>query len=179
VARWFRWAYPSGSFVCRGLISPALLRFHFPLVATRSTGYPACSFPASGSRRRISRFRPRGSVPLRFGMQRRLPFLNRGRVVSPMGQSPRPAFTASCACPSTKAPSLHRNYPASSGTMGLSDFPHGPACSSRSAGSGSHVLACPVGCHQACFHPYYSLQIPQQTEFMPFITDLPSVLTAE
>ena len=25
-------AYPSGSFVCRGLISPALLRFHFPLV---------------------------------------------------------------------------------------------------------------------------------------------------
>ena len=25
-------AYPSGSFVCRGLTSPALLRFHFPLV---------------------------------------------------------------------------------------------------------------------------------------------------
>src|SRR5664279_4874952 len=31
-----------------------------------------------------------------------------------MGQSPCSAFTASCACPSTKAPSLHRNYPASS-----------------------------------------------------------------
>ena len=28
----FRRAYPSGSFVCRGLTSPALLRFHFPLV---------------------------------------------------------------------------------------------------------------------------------------------------
>jgi hypothetical protein len=33
VARWFRRAYPSGSFVCRGgLTRPALLRFHFPLV---------------------------------------------------------------------------------------------------------------------------------------------------
>ena len=31
-----------------------------------------------------------------------------------MGQSPCSAFTASCACPSTKAPSLHRYYPASS-----------------------------------------------------------------
>ena len=31
-----------------------------------------------------------------------------------MGQSPCSAFTASCACPSTKAPSLHRHYPASS-----------------------------------------------------------------
>ena len=32
MARWFRRAYPSGSFVCQGLTSPALLRFHFPLV---------------------------------------------------------------------------------------------------------------------------------------------------
>ena len=31
-----------------------------------------------------------------------------------MGQSPCPAFTASGASPSTKAPCLHRNYPASS-----------------------------------------------------------------
>jgi len=30
-----------------------------------------------------------------------------------MGQSPCSAFTASCASPSTKAPSLHRHYPAS------------------------------------------------------------------
>ena len=32
MVRWVRWAYLSGSFVCRGLTSPALLRFHFPLV---------------------------------------------------------------------------------------------------------------------------------------------------
>jgi hypothetical protein len=45
VARWFKRAYPSGSFVCRGgLTSPARLRFRFPLVATRSTGYPRARF---------------------------------------------------------------------------------------------------------------------------------------
>ena len=47
------------------------------------------------------------------------------------------------------------------GTTGLSDFPHGPACSSRSAGSGSHAppLGDPVlrlvflGLHAVVFTP--------------------------
>ena len=33
MARWFRWGLSvSGSFVCRCLTSPTMLRFHFPLI---------------------------------------------------------------------------------------------------------------------------------------------------
>jgi hypothetical protein len=101
VARWFRWSLSvADPFVCRCLTSSAMLPFPHP---AHRTGRADLPHPALGedSRNRQSHC-----------MWRRLQLENNAGVVRLIANLPfcrrflRP--------PSTEAPSLHRNYPASS-----------------------------------------------------------------